>query len=111
MTTAETFGVAGAVCAVLVGMIQALIAYVYTSNKGTVDKVLGALQEQNRLQALDIERLKQQIIDASRHDDRVEASLERLNDKVDRLTGDIATLRRLGSGGGGSGPGTMPAVR
>jgi hypothetical protein len=111
MSTAETFGVAGAVIACLVAMVQALLSYIYTSNKSSIDKSLGSLLEQNRQQALDLERLKQQQIDATRHDDRVLDKIDKLGDKVEKLTNEVAMLsRRSGGPGGGSG-GEYPATR
>ena len=111
MNTAETFGIAGAVIAVLVAMIQALISYVYTSNKSAIDKSLGGLTEQNRVQALDIATLKQQVLDGSRRDDHVFQAVEKCSDRIDRLANEVAILVRRSSGSGGSGPGEYKATR
>ncbi len=106
MSAAETLGVAGAIISILVGFVTMLMAYVYTSNKSAVDKSISSLETQNRSEALDIERLKQRAEEFQRHDERVLEAVERLNDKIDELKNEVASLRRAGGT-----PGQFPAVR
>ena len=110
MTGTEVLSVAGAIVAFLVALVQALLAYIYTSNKAAFDKSLGVLSEQNRVQGLDLERLKQQAQDADRHDDRVLQGLDKVNDRIDRLASEVAMLTRRSGSGGSGGPGEYRAV-
>lgn len=85
-------------------MLQAAIVYIYSSNKSATDKSITTLTEQNRLQALDIERLKSNHEQGARHDERVLSTLDKLSDRLNKLSEELSRFMRR-SGEGGSGPG------
>ena len=109
MSGAEVLGIAGAIISCLVGIVLALVAYVFTSKASELGKTVATLQEQNREQAIQIASIEQ-----AASLERVVQTLERMQNGqsetmrvLDRLALVVERLdRKLGMSGG-----EYPAVR
>jgi Tfp pilus assembly protein PilN len=109
MTGAEELGIAGGIISMLLGVVLALVAYVFTSKTTALEKIIATLQEQNREQAIQIASIEQ-----AASLERVVQTLERTQSGqsetmrvLDRLAIVVERLdRKLGMSGG-----EYPAVR
>jgi Tfp pilus assembly protein PilN len=109
MTGAEELGIAGGIISMLLGVVLALVAYVFTSKTTALEKIIATLQEQNREQAIQIASIEQ-----AASLERVVQTLERMQSGqsetmrvLDRLAIVVERLdRKLGMSGG-----EYPAVR